>query len=344
MFKKILILLPKNNEIERIMNKSNLRIVYMGTPDFAVEPLKKLVENNYNIVGVVTNPDKPAGRGQKIKESAVKKYAASKNLNILQPEKFRNEAFLNELKNLKADLQIVVAFKMLPEIVWSMPRLGTFNLHASLLPQYRGAAPINWAIINGDKKTGVTTFFLKHDIDTGNIIFRKEVEINENDNAGGVHDKLMHSGAELVVKTVDAIIKGEYPQIKQEELLSPGTEIKHAPKIFKKDCKIDWNNDVDTIHNLIRGLSPYPASWTELHNNSNETIQLKIYASEKEYSGHNLDYGEIVTDEKNLLKVAVKKGYIHIIELQLAGKKRLQIKDFLRGFPGINNYKFSTKA
>lgn len=325
------------------MDKSSLRIVYMGTPDFAVEPLKKLVENNYTIVGVVTNPDKPAGRGQKIKESAVKKYAASKNLKILQPEKFRNEIFLNELQNLNADLQIVVAFKMLPEVVWNMPRLGTFNLHASLLPQYRGAAPINWAIINGDQKTGVTTFFLKHDIDTGNIIFQEEVEIQENDNAGVVHDKLMYTGAELVVKTVDAILKGDYPQVKQEELLSEGTEIKHAPKIFKNDCKIDWNNQVDTIHNLIRGLSPYPASWTELYNNSNQTIQLKVYASEKEYADHNLACGKIVTDEKNFLKVAVQKGYIHIIELQQAGKKRMNIKEFLRGFSGIKEHTFSTK-
>lgn len=326
------------------MDKSSLRIVYMGTPDFAVEPLKKLVENNYNIVGVVTNPDKPAGRGQKIKESAVKKYAASKNLKILQPGKFRNENFLNQLSNLNADLQIVVAFKMLPEVVWNMPRLGTFNLHASLLPQYRGAAPINWAVINGDKKTGVTTFFLKHDIDTGNIIFQEEVEINENDNAGVVHDKLMYAGAELVVKTVHAIIKGDYPQIKQEELLKPGTAIKHAPKIFKNDCNINWNSDVDRVHNLIRGLSPYPASWTELRNNSNESIQIKIYASEKEYADHSMNCGEIVTDKKNFLKVAVKKGYIRIIELQQAGKKRMNVKDFLRGFSGIKEHTCSTKS
>lgn len=326
------------------MNKSSLRIVYMGTPDFAVEPLKKLVENNYNVVGVVTNPDKPAGRGQKIKESAVKKYAKSNSLKVLQPEKFRNEAFLNELKDLQADLQIVVAFKMLPEIVWNMPRLGTFNLHASLLPQYRGAAPINWAIINGDKKTGVTTFFLKHDIDTGNIIFQEEVEINENDNAGMIHDKLMYTGANLVLKTVDAILKEDYPQVNQAELITAGTEIKHAPKIFKNDCQINWNKDLETIHNLIRGLSPYPAAWTELSNGSGDNIQLKVYISEKEQAKHDLEYGKIVSDEKNFLKVAVKQGYIHIIELQQAGKKRLQIKEFLRGFPGINNYKFSTKT
>ena len=248
------------------MTKQDFRIVYMGTPDFAVEPLKKLVENNYNVVGVITNPDKPAGRGQKIQEAAVKKYAKSQNLKILQPEKFRDESFLNQLRELKADLQIVVAFKMLPEVVWSMPKIGTFNLHASLLPHYRGAAPINRALINGDEKTGVTTFFLKHEIDTGNIIFQQEVPITPNDNAGIIHDKLMYKGADLVIKTVDAIIQNNYPAINQKDLVSSGTEIKHAPKIFKNDCKINWNKDISTIHNLIRGLSPYPASWSEIIN------------------------------------------------------------------------------
>lgn len=326
------------------MDNSELRIVYMGTPDFAVEPLKKLVENNYNVVGVVTNPDKPAGRGQKIQESAVKKYALSKNLNILQPEKFRDESFLTNLKELNADLQIVVAFKMLPEIVWSMPKIGTFNLHASLLPQYRGAAPINWAVINGDTKTGVTTFFLKHEIDTGNIIFQEEAAIEDDDNAGAVHDKLMYIGADLVIKTVDAIIKNNYPQVNQDDIVKPGTEIKHAPKIFKDDCKINWNNDISAIHNLVRGLSPYPAAWTEMINKNNDSVQLKIFKSQKEKSNHNYSAGEIITDEKNYLKVAVKGGYINIIELQQAGKKRLNIKDFLRGFQGINNYSFSTKV
>jgi len=316
----------------------------MGTPDFAVEPLKKLVENNYNIVGVVTNPDKPAGRGQKIQESAVKKYALSQNLNILQPEKFRDESFLQLLKELKANLQIVVAFKMLPEIVWSMPSIGTFNLHASLLPQYRGAAPINWAIINGDEKTGVTTFFLKHEIDTGNIIFQEEVSINTNDNAGSIHDKLMHQGANLVLKTVDAVIENNYPQIKQEDIFKSGKEIKHAPKIFKNDCKINWNESIESIHNLIRGLSPYPASWTEIINEKNESIQLKIFKSEKKLSNHNHDVGKIISDEKSFLKVAVKNGYIIITKLQQAGKKRLIINDFLRGFQDITNYRFSTKS
>lgn len=319
-------------------DKSNFKIVYMGTPDFAVEPLRKLVENNYNIVGVVTNPDKPAGRGQKIKESAVKKYAISENLNILQPERFRDDSFLKTLKELKADLQIIVAFKMLPEVVWSMPSIGTFNLHASLLPHYRGAAPINWAIINGDNKTGVTTFFLKHEIDTGNIIFQEEVLINNNDNTGSIHDKLMFKGADLVIKTVDAIIKNDYPKIKQEDLVE--SEIKHAPKIFKDDCKINWTGDIESIHNLIRGLSPYPASWSEIINIKNETIQLKIFKSEKEISIHNHILGKIISDEKSFLKVAVKNGFIIINELQQAGKKRLHIKDFLRGFQEISNYKF----
>ncbi len=273
----------------------------MGTPDFAVEPLKQLVEKGYNIVGVVTNPDKPAGRGQKLQESAVKKYALSQNLNILQPDKFRDESFLRELKKLNADLQIVVAFKMLPEIVWDMPQIGTFNLHASLLPQYRGAAPINWAIINGENNTGVTTFFLKHEIDTGNIIFQEEVQINENDDAGSIHDKLMLKGASLIIKTVDAIRTGKYPQLNQNDLVKAGTIIQHAPKIFKDDCKINWNQDINAIHNLIRGLSPYPAAWTEMINNTEE-IQLKIFKSEKETSNHSYPIGKIISDQKSFLR------------------------------------------
>jgi methionyl-tRNA formyltransferase len=320
------------------MNKKDLRIVYMGTPDFAVEPLKLLVENNYNIVGVVTNPDKPAGRGQKIQESAVKIYAKSKNLNILQTPKFRDEVFLNDLKSLSADLQIVVAFKMLPEIVWDMPRVGTFNLHASLLPQYRGAAPINWAIINGDDKTGVSTFFLKHEIDTGNIIFQEEVIIDGNDNAGIIHDKLMYKGSQLVLKTVDAILDNNFPQINQNDVNLSESNIKHAPKIFKNDCKIDWQKDLNSIHNLIRGLSPYPAAWTEIKNQEKKQIQLKIFKSEKENKNHNNPIGTILSDNKTFLKVAVRDGFIEIIELQLAGKKRISVIEFLRGFQKINDY------
>jgi len=324
------------------MDKKDLRIVYMGTPDFAVEPLKQLVENDFNIVGVVTNPDKPAGRGQKIQESPVKIYAKSKNLNILQPEKFRDENFIDTLKSLNADLQIVVAFKMLPEMVWSMPRIGTFNLHASLLPQYRGAAPINWALINGEGKTGVTTFFLKHEIDTGNIILQQEVDIEPTETAGTLHDKLMFVGAGLVVKTVNLILEGNYTLTEQNDLTS--TELKHAPKIFKNDCLINWNHHLETIYNLIRGLSPYPAAWAELNNKSGETIQLKIFKTEKEETKHNHNYGEIITDKKTFLKVAVKGGFIKITELQQAGKRRMAIDEFLRGFQQIDSFQFSTKS
>ncbi|MDX9694985.1 MAG: methionyl-tRNA formyltransferase [Bacteroidales bacterium] len=320
------------------MSKTDLRIVYMGTPEFAVAPLKLLTEQGYNIVGVVTNPDKPAGRGQKIQESAVKQYAKSKNLNILQPEKFKDPEFINQLSNLKADLQIIVAFKMLPEIIWSMPRLGTINLHASLLPQYRGAAPINWAIINGEKTTGLTTFFLQHEIDTGNIIYREEVSISDDDSAGTLHDRLMEKGARLVIKTVDAVIAGNYPQINQAELIESDKQIKSAPKIFKDDCRINWNQPVESIFNHIRGLSPYPAAWTELYGHAGESVQIKIFDSSKEKTDHHLPAGIIVTDEKNHLKIAVQGGYINILRLQQAGKNPLLINEFLRGFQNIKSF------
>jgi len=311
----------------------------MGTPDFAVAPLEALLNAGCNVVGVITNPDKPAGRGQKLQVSAVKKFALEKGLNILQPEKFRNEEFLAELKQLKADLQVVVAFKMLPEVVWNMPKFGTLNLHASLLPQYRGAAPINRAIINGDKETGVSTFLLQHEIDTGNILFQEKVSIGDNDNAEVIHDKLMTIGSELVVKTVRAIEAGDYPQIAQESLSGEKIELKPAPKIFKEDCKIDWSKNSDSIHNLIRGLSPYPASWTELIPiEPGKNIGLKIFASEKEKTEHSEVPGSIFTDGKTFLKVAVKGGFISIKTLQQAGKKRMKIEDFLRGFQQINNY------
>ncbi len=323
------------------MEKSQLRIVYMGTPDFAVAPLKKLVKDGYNIVGVVTNPDKPSGRGQKIKESPVKIFARENNLPILQPEKFKNEKFLQDLTNLKADLQIVVAFKMLPEVVWSMPPKGTFNLHASLLPQYRGAAPINHAIINGENKTGLTTFFLTHDIDTGNIILQEEIPIYENDNAEDLHNRLMNAGAELVVKTVDTILSKNYRLIKQDELISPKQTLKKAPKIFKNDCKINWNDSAANIYNFIRGLSPYPAAWTEISNN-NQSIQLKIYKTEKELKKHEYPPGKIISDTKTFLKIACDDGLINILQLQQSGKKRLYIAEFLRGFQNINEWHCST--
>lgn len=315
----------------------SLRVVYMGTPDFAVAPLAALLNAGINVVGVITNPDKPAGRGQKIQEAAVKKYAAEKGLKILQPEKFRNEEFLAELKALEADLQVVVAFKMLPEVVWNMPKHGTLNLHASLLPQYRGAAPINWAIINGDKETGVSTFLLKHEIDTGNIIFQEKTDINENDNAEIIHDKLMNIGADLVVRTVKAIEVGDYPQIPQESLDT--AKIKMAPKIFKEDCKIDWTKNIDCIHNLIRGLSPYPAAWTEMIPNGEEKkIGLKIFATEKIKENHNNEIGSLHTNGKTYLKVAVSGGFLSIKVLQQAGKKRMKVEDFLRGFQQISKY------
>ncbi len=309
-----------------------LRIVFMGTPDFAVASLDILVRHNYNIVGVITAPDKPAGRGQQVQQSAVKKYASEKGLTILQPEKLKSDFFLNELKQLNVDLQIVVAFRMLPEIVWNMPPLGTFNLHGSLLPQYRGAAPINWAVINGEKTTGVSTFFLQHQIDTGKIIFREKINIDENDTAGIIHDKLMLIGAELVLKTVQAIERNDYPQIDQSKFIEKGETEKHAPKIFKEDCKIDWNNSVDEIHNLIRGLSPYPTAYTELVAPNKIIHSVKIFISEKEICTHSFSVPTLHTDNKTYLKVAVKNGFIHILELQLAGKKKLEIKEFLRGF------------
>ncbi len=303
---------------------SNLRIVFLGTPDFAVEGLKKLVVNNYNIVGIVTAPDKPAGRGKKISQSAIKIYANEQNLNILQPTNLKNEAFIAELKLLKADLQIIVAFRMLPEVVWNMPKYGTFNLHASLLPQYRGAAPINWAIINGETKTGVTTFFLQHEIDTGNIILQEDVQILETDNAETLHDKLMILGGKLILETVQQIEKESVNSITQQVT----TEIKLAPKIFKENTKIDWNKSSVEIHNFVRGLSPYPTAWTILDGKI-----LKIYKTELNLK-NTLESKQILTDFKTFLKIKTLDGYLSILELQLEGKKRMDISEFLRGYNG----------
>ncbi len=303
---------------------SNLRIVFFGTPDFAVEGLKKLVVNNYNIVGIVTAPDKPAGRGKKISQSAIKIYANEQNLNILQPTNLKNEAFIAELKLLKADLQIIVAFRMLPEVVWNMPKYGTFNLHASLLPQYRGAAPINWAIINGETKTGVTTFFLQHEIDTGNIILQEDVQILETDNAETLHDKLMILGGKLILETVQQIEKESVNSITQQVT----TEIKLAPKIFKENTKIDWNKSSVEIHNFVRGLSPYPTAWTILDGKI-----LKIYKTELNLK-NTLESKQILTDFKTFLKIKTLDGYLSILELQLEGKKRMDISEFLRGYNG----------
>lgn len=303
-----------------------MRIIYMGTPEFAVEPLRKLVEAGKNIVAVVTMPDKPAGRGYKLQFSAVKEYALSVGLPILQPTNLKSEDFIAELRDYNADLQIVVAFRMLPEVVWNMPRLGTFNLHASLLPQYRGAAPINWAVINGETKTGVTTFFLKHEIDTGNIIMQESIDITDDDNAGTIHDKLMMLGSELVLKTVNAIEQGNVQSVPQPEL-----ELKPAPKIFKETCRLNFNADGTSVRNHVRGLAPYPAAWIELENEKGERTSMKIYEVEIEPYGHNLACGIMVCDGKKEMKITVADGYIKLLSVQLAGKKRMSAEDLMRG-------------
>ena len=307
----------------------------MGTPEFAVASLDILVQNNYDIVAVVTVPDKPAGRGQQLQQSAVKKYALKKGLKILQPEKLKDEAFINQLKELKADLQIVVAFRMLPEVVWNMPPLGTYNLHGSLLPKYRGAAPINWAVINGETESGVTSFKLKHEIDTGNMLFQEKAPISKTTTAGELHDTLMHVGADLILKTVKAIESGNYELKPQDDSQSI-----HAPKLFKETCKINWNNPADKIYNLIRGLSPYPAAFTEFIDKNNQMLGVKIFISEIEETHHTYNTGDAKSDGKTFLKVACSNGFIHIKELQMAGKKRMLVEEFLRGFKPDNDFKF----
>ena len=318
------------------MTGKDLRIVFMGTPDFAVASLRALTENGYQVVGVITMPDKPAGRGQKLQESAVKKYAVEQGLTVLQPEKLKNPDFIRDLNDLQADLQVVVAFRMLPEVVWTMPRLGTFNLHGSLLPQYRGAAPLNWAIINGEQETGVTTFLLDREIDTGKILFKERIPIGKNDTAGDVHDRLMETGAGLVLKTVDAIAGGDYVAMPQAQLAGNGT-LKHAPKIFKEDCRIDWSWPGEQIRNLIRGLSPYPAAWTELVDKDGQAFMLKIYYAELE-NGTGLVPGTLISDGKTSLKIAASDYVLNITDLQLSGKKRMKTADFLRGFHGIERF------
>jgi len=302
-----------------------MRIVFMGTPDFAVASLDILVQNGYDVVGVITAPDKPAGRGLQLQESAVKKYAVSKGLKVLQPEKLKNPEFLEELRALKADLQVVVAFRMLPEAVWDMPPLGTINVHASLLPDYRGAAPINWAIINGEKVSGVTTFKLQHAIDTGNILYNAQVNIREDETAGELHDDLMQTGAQVLLKTVNALAAGTAEEKPQPEL-DPAL-IKHAPKIFKEDCRINWEQPLDKIYNLVRGLSPYPTAWTTLQDK-----QLKIFKADKERTKPAVAPGQPVTDQKSFLKIAAPDGYLVLQEIQLEGKKKMDVEAFLRGY------------
>ena len=312
------------SRIFAFLQMNPLRIVFMGTPEFAVPCLDLLVENKFNVVAVITAPDKPQGRGQKLVPSPVKEAALKHHLTVLQPANLKAPEFIEELKSYNANLQIVVAFRMLPEVVWNMPSIGTFNLHASLLPHYRGAAPINWAIINGEKETGITTFFLKHEIDTGSIIFQEKEPIHEDDDVGKLYERLMHKGAELVVKTVKAIEAGDYPSISQPE----GIEIKHAPKIFKETCEINWNQPSGQVRNFIRGLSPYPAAWTTLNGKV-----YKIFRCHKAShdNRHLIDAGQLVTDNKNYLSVKTSDGWISIEELQPEGKRRMSIQDFFRG-------------
>ena len=303
-----------------------MKIIYMGTPDFAVEPLRRLVEAGKNIIAVVTMPDKPAGRGHKIQFSPIKEYALSVGLPILQPTNLKDPEFVEELRSYQADLQIVVAFRMLPEVVWNMPPLGTFNLHASLLPQYRGAAPINWAVINGETETGITTFFLQHEIDTGNIIMQEKISIAPDDNAGIVHDKLMMLGADLVLKTVEQIESGNVASIPQ-----PDGELKAAPKIFKETCLINFNAEAETVRNHVRGLAPYPAAWIELVDADGNSTNMKVYEVSKEITTPTHAVGSLVCDGKKVLKVAVTDGYIHLDQVQLAGKNRMPAADLMRG-------------
>jgi len=314
-----------------------LRIVFMGTPEFAAHNLRILHQSGANVVAVVTAPDKPAGRGRKITPSAVKQTAQELGIQVLQPVKLKDPAFVEVLRNLKPDLQVVVAFRMLPEVVWNLPPYGTFNLHASLLPQYRGAAPINWAVMNGETVTGVTTFFLNHEIDTGNIIMQEKVAIEPDDNAGSVHDKLMETGARLVVKTVAAIEAGD---VKEQSQSADGEEaLKPAPKIFKDDCRINWSMSSVEIHNKVRGLSPYPAAWTEMQEPGKAPVSLKVYATVLTDSDYALNPGALFCDGKELLMAGTGDGTLGILEIQMAGKKRMPVTDFLRGYRWVEGTK-----
>jgi methionyl-tRNA formyltransferase len=308
------------------------RIIFFGTPDFALASLEALINAEYNIAGVVTAPDKQSGRGMKYTSSPVKQFALRNDLFLLQPENLKDPSFHYQLKSLQPDLQVVVAFRLLPKEVWSLPPLGTFNLHASLLPQYRGAAPINWVIINGETETGVTTFFLDEKIDTGNMIFHRETLIDPVETAGELHDRLMKTGAELVVKTVDAITGHEIKVVSQEVLISPGLILKKAPKIHKEDCNINWNKKVTDIFNLIRGMSPHPGAYTTVTSPNGKSHYLKIYRALPEFCIHSKNPGQVVTDGKNYFKIAAQDGYIQLNEVQQAGRKTMKIVDFLRGF------------
>ncbi|WP_025739502.1 methionyl-tRNA formyltransferase [Aquimarina pacifica] len=313
----------------------DIRILFMGTPDFAVETLKTILENKFKVVGVITAPDRPAGRGRKLKASAVKEFAELKKIKVLQPTNLKDEKFIDELKTLNANLNIVVAFRMLPKVVWNMPEYGTFNLHASLLPDYRGAAPINWAIINGEQKTGITTFFIDEKIDTGHIIYKEEVDINKDDTAGILHDTLMVKGAQLVIKTIKAIQNDAVTVIPQPE----NSDFKTAYKLNRDNTKIDWQADMQTIHNLIRGLSPYPSAWCQLQNND-DIENVKIYHSHPVEEMHAHAPGKIIIED-SVIKVAVKNGYMILNKLQLPGKKAMESKALLNGYTFYRDAKMS---
>lgn len=315
--------------------KRDLRIVFMGTPDFAVASLRTLIENKYNVVGVITAPDKPAGRGQKLRTSAVKDFAVQHQLNILQPKNLKADAFLEELKALNANLQVVVAFRMLPKLVWQMPEYGTFNLHASLLPQYRGAAPIHWAIINGETTTGATTFFIDEKIDTGEIIDSQELAIDSNETVGSLHDRLMETGASLVLRTVKSIEAG--PVITKAQTITD-EKLKTAFKLNRNNCKIDWSKDIDTIYNKIRGLNPFPAAWCYLNNGLHDNVMVKIFDVKKETALHNYDAGHLIWT-KSTLNVACKGGFIEILKMQLPGKRKMDTKSLLNGYQFSENAK-----
>ena len=317
------------------MTKDDLKIIFFGTPDFAVESLKRLVDGGYNVVAVVTMPDKPAGRGRQLQQSDVKRYAVEHNLPVLQPVSLKDESFIEELRSLHAQLFIVIAFRMLPEAVWQMPPLGTFNLHASLLPRYRGAAPINWAVMNGDTESGVTTFFLKHEIDTGDVIQQRSCPIGRHDNVEDVHDRLMVMGADMVLETVDAIIAGTVKPIPQDQLLTAGQQATPAPKIFKDTCRIDWSRPAEALYNHIRGLSPYPAAWTTLVDEvGKEPTTLKIYATSEPqpFTGNEKPAPGTINADRKTMRVACNDGWLQVTSLQQSGKKRMDIDAFLRGY------------
>lgn len=312
------------------MNSKDLRIIYMGTPDFAVAPLQVLVEGGYKVVAVVTMPDKAIGRGMKIQSSAVKQYAQSVGLPILQPEKLKDETFLEALRAYQADLQIVVAFRMLPEVVWNMPPMGTFNLHASLLPQYRGAAPIHWAVINGDKQTGVTTFLLQHEIDTGNILLQESIDIAADECTGSVHDRLMAIGADLVPRTVDLLASGNYKALAQSDLADEAS-LRPAPKLFKDNTCIDWSRKAEDIYNFVRGLHPFPSAWCSITIDGVETT-MKVQSVSFQQKAHNEPCGRVFSDGKKFVDIAVADGFVSLRQIQLAGKKSMPVGDWLRGF------------